>query len=133
MSRMVNFDSANFILSVGIATAVAVSLIAIAIADPAWLHVVQDKWQHFILLTTLFIAFAVSQYRHSWKSKAYWIFLVIWLAIHAAAGGLALRFVSDGPTTPAYVLIAGVEGILFGCSIYWLLRIPPSLTILDRR
>jgi hypothetical protein len=121
------FDKKDFVLCLLAGVAIAAILIGLAILNPPWMHLLSEKWRSFLLLTGLFLAFMISQYRRAWNSKGYWALLVIWLSAHTLAWSLILRSVDRFPPFAVSALLAGCEGAAFAASVYWVLGIPPLL------
>jgi hypothetical protein len=124
---VVKINVRDSIICLLVAIAIAAVFIAVAFTNPPWLSRIPEKWQKFWLLTVILWVGAVSQYRHAWSSRGFWILLFVLSGVHIAGWTLALRSLDRYPPFPAGILLAGLEGIAFAASVYWLLGIPPPL------
>ena len=113
MPRLVDFHGRDFVVCVLLAVVVAAALIAAAIMNPPWLHVLPSKWQDFLLFTFLLLIGAVYEYRRTWASKGYWALLLLSLGVHLAAWVSVLNSLQEPPPRLAYVLFAAIEAMLF--------------------
>jgi hypothetical protein len=127
MAEGVKFQVRDLILCLLVAIPIGAVIVTLAITNPPWLHRVQAQWQDFLLLTTVLSVGAVSQYRRAWKSKGFWVLLLMWLALHTAAWALILHVLGDRLPKVAYILSAGFEAMALFAAIYWVLGIPPPL------